>query len=162
MKSSSDVDPAMCFRRREAGSLTLCCRAINIDVDCRLMHPVNMTLAGQCGKRTTIVRCHSCGGDVWPSAKPSSPTKHVKTRRPSCHAYVPLQLCSITCISHPRSSQHYAFSSLYGCIWALGFEGRKAGIVVLCSTPLTLIVMHHYTILTAVRCPLRAVLECHF
>jgi hypothetical protein len=36
-KSSSDVDPAMCFRRREAGSLTLCCRAIN--VDCRLNAP---------------------------------------------------------------------------------------------------------------------------
>jgi len=126
------------------------------------MHPMNMTLAGQCGKRTTMVRCHSYGGDVWPSPKPSPHIPRPRSMsKQDAHRATRTCRCSFvrfTCISHPRSSQHYAFASLYGCIWAFGLwdsNGRKAGIS--CAVPGAPGPNRHASLYNPYRCPLSAV-----
>ena len=88
----------------------------------------------------------------------SSPTKHVKTRRPSCHAYVPLQLCSI--YLHFSSEEFATLCVLFSLrlhlgIWALGFEREKGGYS--CAVPGAPDPNRHASLYNPYRCPLSAV-----
>ena len=85
----------------------------------------------------------------------SSPTKHVKTRRPSCHAYVPLQLCSI--YLHFSSEEFATLCVLFSLRLHLGFgvRGEKGGyscVVLDAPDP-----NHHASLYNPYRCPLSAV-----